>query len=140
MGQSIGQSVKSLLNGMLSQGVTDKVKIIHESFPELFLENYADEAEEYFSFGDVVKTAGKLALNAGKGLLTNIIQKLVEKISGWLTRKYLTILKPERMNSNKHRQNPRTVLPSRSVGEIFPGWRQSVQSSMPSKETYRLEI
>jgi hypothetical protein len=80
--QSISQSVKNVLNGMLSQGVTDKVKIIHESFPELYLENYAEEAEEYFSFGDVVKTAGKLAMNAGKGLLTNIIQKLVEKISG----------------------------------------------------------
>jgi hypothetical protein len=79
--QTISQSVKTILNGMLSKNVTDKVKIIHESFPELFLENYAPEGEE-FSFGDVAKTAGKWALNAGKGLLTDIIKKLVEKISG----------------------------------------------------------
>ena len=79
--QSVMQSVKSILNGVLLKNVTNKVKIIHESFPEMFLENYAPENED-FSFNGAMKSAGKWALNAGKGLLTDIIRKLVEKISG----------------------------------------------------------
>jgi hypothetical protein len=101
--QTISQSVKSLLNGILSKNVTDKVKIIHESFPELYLENYASEAGEYFSFGDVVKTAGKWAMNAGKGLLTNIIQKLIENISGSAYQEVLNYFKA-RANEFKQAQ------------------------------------
>jgi hypothetical protein len=73
--QSIRQAVKTVLHEMLSKNITTKVKIVHEAFPELFLENYTDRMEQ-FSLGDAVGSI------AGKEVITKLIEKLVEKVTG----------------------------------------------------------
>lgn len=77
---NIRQSVKNVLNDMLQNNVSNKVKIIHEAIPEMFLENYSDQQEQ-FSFSDVGKAIGGISLNAGKELLKNLIEKLIDKLS-----------------------------------------------------------
>jgi hypothetical protein len=74
---SIRQSVKNVLNNILANNVGDKVRIIHEAVPELYLNNYA-EPQENFSFQDV----GNIAAGAGKELIRGIIEKLIDKLSG----------------------------------------------------------
>jgi len=72
--QSIRHSVKNVLNDMLQKNITTKVKIVHEAFPELYLENYEERVEQ-FSVTDAI---GKFA---GKEVISKLIEKLVEKIS-----------------------------------------------------------
>ena len=76
----IRQSVKNVLNDMLKNNVGNKVKIIHEAMPEMFLENYTDQQEQ-FSFGNVTKAIGNISLNTGKELLTKLVEKLINKLS-----------------------------------------------------------
>lgn len=73
-GMSIRQSVKNVLNDMLTKNVQSKVKIIHESIPELYLENINDSEEEFAP----LEALGKIA---GKGIISKIIEKLVDKLS-----------------------------------------------------------
>jgi len=70
---SIRQSIKKVLNEILIQNISSKVKIIHESIPELYFENINDQQEQ-FSIGSL----GKIA---GKRIISGIIEKLIEKIS-----------------------------------------------------------
>lgn len=70
---TIRHSLKNVLQQMLQKNISTKVKIIHEAIPELYLEQY-DGLQEQFSFSDL----GKLA---GKGIITRLVQQLVEKIS-----------------------------------------------------------
>lgn len=77
---NIRQSVKNVLNDMLRSNIGNKVKIIHEAVPEMFLEYYPVQQEQ-FSFGDVSKAIGKISLNAGKELLIKMIEKLINKLS-----------------------------------------------------------
>jgi hypothetical protein len=100
--QSITQALKNTLNTMLLKNVSNKVKIIHETFPELYLENYPDQPE-HFSFGGYAKKVGGWALNAGKGLMTKIIEKLTEKLSGSAYQEILNFLKA-RANELKQAQ------------------------------------
>jgi polyhydroxyalkanoate synthesis regulator protein len=65
---------------MLKNNVGNKVKIIHEAMPEMFLENYTDQQEQ-FSFGNVTKAIGNISLNTGKELLTKLVEKLINKLS-----------------------------------------------------------
>ncbi len=67
---SIRYAVRDVLRGVLLQYITSKVKIIHEAFPEMFLENYNDQQE------------GGVVLSSGKNLLTGLIENLVERLSG----------------------------------------------------------
>jgi len=76
----IRQSVKNVLNDMLKTNVGNKVKIIHEAIPEMFLENYTDQQEQ-LSFGDVTKAIGNISLNTGKELITKLVEKLINKLS-----------------------------------------------------------
>ncbi len=72
--QSIRQSVKNVLNDILKNNISSKVKIVHEAIPELYLENFADQ-EEGFSVTDVV---GKVA---GKEIIAKIVEQIIEKLS-----------------------------------------------------------
>jgi hypothetical protein len=72
--QGLRNSVKNVLNDMLLRNITSKVKIVHESFPELFLEHHAERVEQ-FSLGDVIGSI------TGKEVIAKLVQKLVEKIS-----------------------------------------------------------
>lgn len=71
---SIRQSVKNVLNDILVKNIASKVKIVHEAFPELYLENINDQQEQFAPLAAL----GKMA---GKELIAKIIEKLVEKIS-----------------------------------------------------------
>jgi hypothetical protein len=53
---------------MLTGGFSSKVKIIHEAFPEMYVENY-HEGHEHF-------------LGIGKNILSGLIESLVKKLAG----------------------------------------------------------
>lgn len=73
-------SIRNVLHGMLNRNVGNKVKIIHEAMPEMFLDNY-EEQQEQFSWSSVGSALGGIALNAGKDVLRNIVEKLTDEIS-----------------------------------------------------------
>jgi len=77
MGASINirNSVRKVLNDLLVKNVSHKVKIIHEALPEMYLDNVKEE-----NFAPL-ESLGSIALNAGKGILTKIIEKVIERIS-----------------------------------------------------------
>jgi hypothetical protein len=64
----IRHSVKEVLHSMLLGNVSGKVQIIHEAFPEMFLENYTDPQENL--------------LGSGKSILTALVENLVNKLAG----------------------------------------------------------
>jgi hypothetical protein len=67
---AIKHSVKEVMRSMLLGNLTNKVKIIHESFPEMYLENYEDPQEN------------QLSLSPGKSILTMLIDNMVNKVAG----------------------------------------------------------
>ena len=67
---TVRQSIRNVLNDILIKNVGTKVKIIHESFPELYLEQYHPAEEGFAPLAAV-----------GKEVLRGIIEKLVEKVS-----------------------------------------------------------
>lgn len=71
---SIRHSVKNVLNTILVKNIGSKVRIVHESLPELYLENISEEEEQFVSLGAI----GRLA---GKTLLSKLIEQLMGKIS-----------------------------------------------------------
>ncbi len=79
---NIRQSVKNVLNDMLLKNVSNKVKIIHEAMPELFLDNYNDQQEQFSPLSAVGQALKGISLSSGKELLTRIVEKLTDKLSG----------------------------------------------------------
>ena len=79
---NLRQSVKNVLNDMLLKNVSNKVKIIHEAMPEMFLEYYNDQQEQFSPISAIGKAISGISLNTGKELLTKIIEKLTDKLSG----------------------------------------------------------
>ena len=77
---NIRHSIKKVLNGMLISNVASKVKVIHESLPELYLEHLPDEEDE-FSLASLAKTVGGIAVGGSKAILSKIISHLVEQLS-----------------------------------------------------------
>jgi len=71
---NIRQSVKNVLNDMLLKNISTKVKIVHEAIPELYLEHYNDQ-QENFSPLDMLGKA------AGKQIISKLVEKLVDKLS-----------------------------------------------------------
>ncbi len=71
---SIRKSVKTVLNDILVNNVQSKVKIVHESIPELYLENMNDQQEQFAPF-DML---GKIA---GKEMISKLVAKLIDKIA-----------------------------------------------------------
>jgi hypothetical protein len=65
---AVRHSVKEVLHSMLVGNVSEKVQIIHEAFPEMFLENYSDPQENL--------------LGSGKTILTALVENLVNKLAG----------------------------------------------------------
>ena len=76
---TIKNAVKNVLNGMLIKNVSNKVKIIHEAVPELYLEYLSDGEDS--PLASLAKTVGGIAVNGGKEILKKIIEQLVEKLS-----------------------------------------------------------
>jgi hypothetical protein len=64
----IRHSVKGVMESMLLGNVSGKVQIIHEAFPEMYLENYSDPQENL--------------LGSGKSILTGVVENLVNKLAG----------------------------------------------------------
>ena len=77
---SIRHSVKNVLNGILLKNVGNKVKIVHEAVPELYLE-YINDEEAESSLASIAKSVGGIALGAGRQVLARIIEKIVEQLS-----------------------------------------------------------
>lgn len=71
---SIRQAIKSVLNKILIKNIGNKVKIIHESIPELYLENIRDDEEQFAP----LDALGKFA---GKAIITKLTGHLMSKIS-----------------------------------------------------------
>jgi hypothetical protein len=84
-----------VLHGILIKNVGNKVKIIHEALPELYLEHVTDEEGESV-LASLAKTAGGIVVNGSKEILSRIIKELVRTSS-----------RQERRNSKKHRPNRR---------------------------------
>lgn len=79
---SIRYNIRRVLNGILLRNIGSKVKIVHESMPEMFLENTPDNQEQFLSgIGRAIGGAVSGALNAAKGAIKNIIEKLINRIS-----------------------------------------------------------
>jgi hypothetical protein len=72
---TIRHSVRNVLNDLLVRNVGNKVKIVHEALPEMYLDNVNEE-----NFAPLA-AIGSIALNAGKEILKKVVEKLVEKIS-----------------------------------------------------------
>jgi hypothetical protein len=70
---SIRYSVRNVLNNILIQNIGNKVKIIHEAVPELYLDNYTTSEQEGF--------LGGIAMDAGKAVLMKIVEKLIDKLT-----------------------------------------------------------
>ncbi|MET0634662.1 MAG: hypothetical protein ABWZ25_01470 [Chitinophagaceae bacterium] len=71
---SIRQSVKNVLNDILVKNISTKVKIVHEAIPELYLEHYPDQQENFAP----LQALGKVA---GKEIISKLVEKLTENIS-----------------------------------------------------------
>lgn len=69
---SIRGSLRNVLHSILVRNIGNKVKIIHEMVPELYLENIAAEYQQ--------ESVGAIALNAGKAVLGKIIDKLIDRL------------------------------------------------------------
>jgi len=68
--QVIRNSVRDVLNNILIKDIGNKVKIIHEAVPELYLNNYTPENENSENFLPAI----------GKAVLTKLIEELTKKI------------------------------------------------------------
>jgi len=76
---AIRHAIKNVLNEILLKNVDNKVKIIHEALPELYLEYLSDSEES--PLASLAKTVGGIAVGGGKEILSKIIEQLVEKLS-----------------------------------------------------------
>ncbi len=76
LGAALGirQAIKTVLNDILLKNIATKVKIVHEALPELYLEHYPDQQEQF----SPLNVLGKVA---GKEIISGIVGKLVDKIS-----------------------------------------------------------
>lgn len=68
----IRNSLKVVLSSILSKNIESKVKIVHESVPELYLENVTEQFAPLDALGKI----------AGKDIIKKLLTALVEKISG----------------------------------------------------------
>ena len=76
---SIRNAVRNVLNNMLLKNVGNKVKIIHEAVPELYLENVG-EYEGESSLASLARSVGGIVLGGGKEMIRKIIEQIVEKL------------------------------------------------------------
>jgi hypothetical protein len=73
---SIRQSLKTVLNKMLLKNIGNKVKIIHEAIPQLYLE-HVPAPTEGLSIMDTVNSIGKVA---GKEIISKLVEALIDKL------------------------------------------------------------
>ena len=76
----IRHAVRTVLNGILLKNVGNKVKIIHEAFPEMYLEKMNVQPDQ-FSMSDAAKAIGGLSLGAGTAMLKKIVENLTDKLA-----------------------------------------------------------
>jgi hypothetical protein len=76
---SIRNAVRNVLNSMLLKNVGNRVKIIHEAVPELYLENVG-EYEGESSLASLARSVGGIVVGGGKEMIKKIIEQIVEKL------------------------------------------------------------
>lgn len=79
---TIKQSLKNVLNSLLEKNISNRVKIVHEAIPELYLEAEESEFEENFSFSGAIKTvANAVAINPAKAILLKLVSTVVNRFA-----------------------------------------------------------
>ena len=71
---TIKNSVRNILNTILKGHLSEKVKIIHESVPEMYLEADEVEQDQFINVKDIGR-------NIGKNVISKMVQKLTETIA-----------------------------------------------------------
>lgn len=69
---TLRNSLRNVLHSILLRNVSNKVKIVHEMVPELYMESIAGENQQ--------EAGGGVLLGAGKAILGKIVDKLIEKL------------------------------------------------------------
>lgn len=72
---SIQYSIRTVLHNILLKNATSKVKIIHESMPEMYMENFLPAA-----LGAAARAVGGAVAAKGAEMAADILKKVVEKI------------------------------------------------------------
>lgn len=83
---TIKKSIKNILNTILKNHISDKVKIIHESIPEMYLEAEDVDHDHFINLKD-------LGRNIGKDVVSKIIKELTETIALKAYESVVTFLK-----------------------------------------------
>ncbi len=71
---TIKNTVKTILNTILKSHISEKVKIIHESVPEMYLESEEVDYDHFIN----LKNLGQ---NIGRNVVSKIVQKLTDSIA-----------------------------------------------------------
>ena len=88
---TLREVVRDILTNTLLRNVPSKVKIIHEAVPELYLENFEPEQEQFL--GGVGRVIGGAVVKYGKAALTKIVEKLIEKFAEVVRNAVVTYLR-----------------------------------------------
>lgn len=75
------RTVRDVLQNILIKNIESNVKIIHEAMPELYLENYNSNQENFAPLAALGRAVGGIAVNAGKEVITKIVEKLINSLS-----------------------------------------------------------
>ena len=105
---SISYAIRNTLNGILLRDVKSKVKVIHEAMPELYLENYEPNAQQFAPLAAL----GGVAASVGKDLLVKLLEKLVEKFTAYAVKaveNYFRARAGEFLQAQKNNANGVTV-------------------------------
>jgi hypothetical protein len=116
---SIRYSIRNVLHGILLKNIGRKVKIVHESMPELFLENSADNQEQFLS--TIGKAVGGLALNAAKDAIKNIIERLINKIADVAYQAVINYFKTRVNEFISEQSNPQDGVTIKIIWFNIPG-------------------
>ncbi len=103
----IRHSVKEVLHSMLAGNVSGKVQIIHEAFPEMFLENFDDPQENL--------------LGSGKTILTALVETLVNKLAGKAYDEIRNYFKSRSAEFKQAQAEPRDGVTIRVLWSNVPG-------------------
>ncbi len=116
---TIRHSVRNVLNDLLIKNVSNKVKIIHEAVPELYLENVPEE-----NLSPALAAAGAFAAKAAKDLLVKLIEKLIVKISELAYQAVVNYFKARAAEFKQMQAEPEDGVTIKIIWVNIPGMSQ----------------
>ena len=114
---SLRYAVRNILHGILIRNVGSKVKIINETMPELYLDNYSDQQENFAPLAAV----GSLALGAGKEVLMKLVEKLIDKIADMAFRALVNYFKARAAEFKEAQAKPQDGVTVKVIWVNIPG-------------------